>query len=404
AEDGDLGLEVGRLDVGDQAPFESRAKSLLECGDVLRLRVRREHDLLLVLVQRVEGVEELLLRPFLAGEKLDVVEQEGVDGAVTLAERRHLVVADRGDQVGDEAVGRHVDDLLPGVFLADPLADGLDQVRLAEARSTIDEERIERAAGVFGDGERRGVRELVRAADDEGREAVAWIEYGGGKLVAGRLDGERRKVVGGVFDHEVNLDPFGRELVQQFANVRAKAIAYGVDVLLRRDADIDRVAAACEKPGRGEPHFIVRPVNGLLDPGKELIPDIHGGKDRSYLLENPQVFHSCGKSGPFDGPASLACTKGSGHTGIRPSSGQFARMLFALCLTSLWAVTILSAFFHAVFSRGYCNEAYFSAKQPSPQAHARLPRPDAGEGRTGGAFAPSPQGPQAPGGLVSHRG
>src|SRR4051794_17410964 len=74
-------------------------------------------------------------------------------------------------------------------------------------------------------------------------------------------------------------------------------------------------------------------------------------------------------------------------------------MLSALRLTIPGAVTILSAFFHAVFSRGYCNEAYFSAEQPPPQAHARLPRPDADEGWTGGSFAPSPQGPQAPGGL-----
>ena len=43
---------------------------------------------LLAVVERVEGVEELLLRALLAGEKLDVVDQEQVDVAIALLERR----------------------------------------------------------------------------------------------------------------------------------------------------------------------------------------------------------------------------------------------------------------------------------------------------------------------------
>ncbi len=48
--------------------------------------VRGEDDLLLCFVERIERVEELFLRPLLAGEKLDVVEKERVDGAITIAE------------------------------------------------------------------------------------------------------------------------------------------------------------------------------------------------------------------------------------------------------------------------------------------------------------------------------
>ena len=64
-QDGHLGLEIGRLDVGHQSPFEARAQTLHQAGNVLRRRIARDHDLLLVVVQFVEGVEELFLCAFL---------------------------------------------------------------------------------------------------------------------------------------------------------------------------------------------------------------------------------------------------------------------------------------------------------------------------------------------------
>ena len=45
-------------------------------------------------VERVEGVEELVLRALLAGEELDVVDQQHVDVAVALAELEDALVAD----------------------------------------------------------------------------------------------------------------------------------------------------------------------------------------------------------------------------------------------------------------------------------------------------------------------
>lgn len=82
AQDRDTGLEVGRLDVGDQSPLEAAAHAIFETGQVLRCHVARDHDLLVVVVQRVERVEERLLRLGTALEELDVVDQEDVDIAV----------------------------------------------------------------------------------------------------------------------------------------------------------------------------------------------------------------------------------------------------------------------------------------------------------------------------------
>ena len=74
--------EVGRADVGDQAGLEARAQAVLQRVDVARRPVGGEDELGAGLVERVEGVEELLLGLGLALEELDVVDEQDVDAAV----------------------------------------------------------------------------------------------------------------------------------------------------------------------------------------------------------------------------------------------------------------------------------------------------------------------------------
>jgi len=73
-EDRDPRLEVGRLDVGDEPPFEPRAQARLERRKLARLPIRRDDDLLAGLVQAVEGVEKLLLELVLAFDELNIVD------------------------------------------------------------------------------------------------------------------------------------------------------------------------------------------------------------------------------------------------------------------------------------------------------------------------------------------
>src|SRR5207249_10727040 len=61
-EDGEPGLEVWRLDVGDEAPLEPGAEPVLQRGDLLGGPVRGDDDLLVDLVQRIERVKKLLDR------------------------------------------------------------------------------------------------------------------------------------------------------------------------------------------------------------------------------------------------------------------------------------------------------------------------------------------------------
>ncbi len=96
-QNGDLGFEIGRLNVGDQSPLKTRAQAVFNLGQFLRRTVGCDHDLLHALVQSIEGMEELFLRALFLRDELDVVDQQHVDGAEAIAEAGHAIVAQRGD-------------------------------------------------------------------------------------------------------------------------------------------------------------------------------------------------------------------------------------------------------------------------------------------------------------------
>src|SRR6185437_14475860 len=76
--DGDAGLQLRGLDVGHEAPLEAADEALLHLVELLRVLVAGDDDLLAALVERVERVEELLLRLRLAGQEVDVVDEQQV--------------------------------------------------------------------------------------------------------------------------------------------------------------------------------------------------------------------------------------------------------------------------------------------------------------------------------------
>ena len=125
AKDGQTRLEVGRLDVGDEAPLEAAAQSLLEGGDGIRHAVARDDDLLVRTVKGVERVEELLLQTFLALHELDVVDQQYVDLAVPAFEPGGAVGADGVDVFVQEGLGAHVPHHVVLVVALHVVADGV---------------------------------------------------------------------------------------------------------------------------------------------------------------------------------------------------------------------------------------------------------------------------------------
>src|SRR6185436_1865198 len=97
------------------------------------------HQLLVLTVQRIERMEEFLLRGLFPGDELNVVNQEDVNVAVLVPKRIRGMGADRIDQVVGEIFGGNVKRLQPA--RAARITNGLEQVRLAQPHAAIQEER-----------------------------------------------------------------------------------------------------------------------------------------------------------------------------------------------------------------------------------------------------------------------
>ncbi len=151
----------GRGEVGDQAPFEAGAQPFLESRDQLGRSIGREHDLLAVLVDRIEGVEELLLGALLVGDELDVVDEQQVDAPVARPEIVDLALLNAGDELVRELLAGRVDDALAREARQHLVADRVHQVGLAKAHAAVQEERVVGMSGTLGDRQRRGVGKAV---------------------------------------------------------------------------------------------------------------------------------------------------------------------------------------------------------------------------------------------------
>ena len=209
AQDRDAGLEVGRLDVGDQAPLEPVAQPVLERLEPLGCAVGGEHDLLVGVVEGVEGVEELLLGLGLALQELDVVDQEHVDVAVAPLEPVLPVVADRVDELVGELLAGDVAHLGAGVEAAHVVADGVQQVGLAQPGVAVDEQRVVGLARRLGHRDGRRVGEAVGGADDEGLEGVLRVQPGLALVGPRCLDRRRRRERADMSSVDMSTDGFG---------------------------------------------------------------------------------------------------------------------------------------------------------------------------------------------------
>ena len=121
-------------------------------------------------------MEEFFLGRFLAVDELDVVDHQHIDRAELLLERDRVLVPERADEVVHELLGRQISDLALRLGDADVPRDGVHQMGLAEPDPAVQEQRVERRRGGFGDAARGGMGELVRLADHEIVEGEARIE------------------------------------------------------------------------------------------------------------------------------------------------------------------------------------------------------------------------------------
>ena len=144
-------------------------------------------------------MEEFLLGRILAGDELDIVDEQHVRVAVAVVEFDRRAVADGRDQLVCEFVAFDVDDVhLRAVFL-DFIKNRVEQVRFAKSRIAVNKQRIVKLGGFRRDGEAGRVRKLVAGADDKRFERVlvvvaAFLFDGLGGCVGGvQLDFEVRR-------------------------------------------------------------------------------------------------------------------------------------------------------------------------------------------------------------------
>jgi hypothetical protein len=96
------------LQLDRQAHFKAGDEPLFHVADFRRRGIAGEDDLLAAVAEGVEGVEEFLLGAVLAGEELDVVDEQDVDLPVIAAELGQLSVLDGADVVVGELLAGDV--------------------------------------------------------------------------------------------------------------------------------------------------------------------------------------------------------------------------------------------------------------------------------------------------------
>ena len=140
-------LVAGLCDQAEHAGVEAAGQTLVH-AQVLGSAVCRDNDLLVIADELVHELEKVVHARALADDVLDVIDDEHVhavvrlhDGGVAL-----LLAVELGHQVVQICLGVGILDLDLGRLLGELVFDGKQQVRLAQARFAVDEQRCARAA------------------------------------------------------------------------------------------------------------------------------------------------------------------------------------------------------------------------------------------------------------------
>jgi len=185
-EDGETGFEIRRLEFGDQTPFESGDESLFEPLDLVRRPIARHHNLFMGVEEGVECMKEFLLKAFLSGEKVNIVDQEQVHTAVTLSELKRLIGLKRINEFVDEGFGRDVANAGRSSMGEDIMTDGLHEVGFTEARVAVDKEGVISFGGRLSHGHACGVSKTVGGAHDECIKLELFVESAGRRAMRSR--------------------------------------------------------------------------------------------------------------------------------------------------------------------------------------------------------------------------
>ena len=190
---------------------------------------------------------ELLLRR-LALQELHVVDQEEIDLAQALLEGDAGLIADRGDEVEHEVLGRQIDDVALRSGHPRGLGDRMKKMRLAAADAGMEEERIvRRVLRAVGDHARRRQSDAVGRAFAEAVEGVAVVDGRAAKRTGDRLRPAHRRSAHGCPGRRLRLLMAVLFLAGIRIDLRPRGAAHG-------EVDAHDIAASlsstCREAGR----------------------------------------------------------------------------------------------------------------------------------------------------------
>ena len=186
--------------------------------------------------------------------------------------------AHRGDEVVRELLGRRArGPSRPSPNAAHVVADRVQEVRLADARRAVDEERVVGLAGQLGDRERGGVGEAVAVADDELVEGELRAERVLARAASRRPDSGVRSWAGAVavaVGDELDLGSVAEHVRRGVAEVTAEAaVDPRADRRLGREHERARRRARRGRSGV-EPELGGLRVDDASQLAADLLPDV----------------------------------------------------------------------------------------------------------------------------------
>ncbi len=184
ADDCDPRIMAGRVDSGYKAPVEPADKAVFEARDVGWCAVGAEYYLPAIVIEGIEGMEEFLLALLALTEELDVVDDEHIDGAELALKAGEVALLDCADEAVDEIFAAQKLNYHFAVPAFAFFADGVQEVRFAEAGIAVKKERIVGIAWRLADGDAGCVGEAIARADNEIRKGVIGMQL---KLAVDRL-------------------------------------------------------------------------------------------------------------------------------------------------------------------------------------------------------------------------
>src|SRR5450756_1351871 len=124
-------------------------------------------------------MKKFLLRPFLAGNELNVVDEQDVNATVLVSELFIPIILYGVDQFICKLFRRSIEHFRIWILVEDVMSDCMHQMGLPQTDAAVNEQGIVRERGSFGNGQRGCVGQLVAASLDVSFKGIFWIQYGG---------------------------------------------------------------------------------------------------------------------------------------------------------------------------------------------------------------------------------